>query len=150
MRGGRRTDAIPPLTRPEDMPPIRSQADLQRTWRSLMGPLGFAGRSLWLLVLDEHRRPTPVVLQVEELPPRPDPEVQSALVSVVSSVVEDAGQVAFLLARPGDDGLTEEDGAWATMLQEVARQAGAPVWAVHRANDRALLAIAPDDLAASA
>ena len=150
MRKGRRMDAIPPLTRPEDMPPIRSQTDLHRMWRSLMGPLGFGGRSLWIAVLDEHGRPTPRLLQVDEMPPRPDPEIQRGLVTVVSSVVENAGQVAFLLSRPGEDGLTDEDRAWATMLQDVERQAGAPVWPVHMANDRALVVIAPDDLAASA
>jgi hypothetical protein len=143
-------DAIPPLTRPEDMPPVRSQADLHRTWQSLLGPLGFAGRSLWFLVLDEHGRPTSRLLQVEEMPLRPEPEMHASLVRVVSSMAEDGGQVVFLLSRPGSDGLTEDDRAWASMLQEVARQAGVPVWPVHRANDRALLVLAPDDLSATA
>ncbi|HET6561287.1 MAG TPA: hypothetical protein VFG72_05380 [Marmoricola sp.] len=143
-------DAIPPLTHPDNMPPVRSQADLQRTWRALMGPLGFAGRSLWLLVLDGLGHPTPVILQVEEMPPRPDAEMGRSLVHVVSSVAEDAGQVVFLLSRPGRDGLTADDLAWALLLQDVARQAGMPVWPVHRANDHALVVIAPDDLSASA
>lgn len=143
-------DAIPPLTRPENMPPVRSQADLHRMWRSLMGPLGFGGRSLWLLVLDEHGRPTSRLLQVDEMPPRPDPGMQTSLVRVVSSMAGDAGQVVFLLSRPGGDGLTADDLAWASMLQEAAQLAGVPVWPVHRANDDALLVIAPDDLSASA
>jgi hypothetical protein len=143
-------DAIPPLTRPEDMPPVRSQTDLHRMWRSLMGPLGFGGRSLWLAVLDEHGRPTPRLLQVDEMPPRPDPDMQTSLVRVVSSMAEGAGQVVFLVSRPGGDGLTEDDLAWASMLQGAARRAGVPVWPVHRANDRALLVVTPDDLAASA
>jgi hypothetical protein len=119
-------------------------------WRSLMGPLGFSGRSLWLAVLDEHGRPTPKLLQVDGMPQRPDPEMQTSLVRVVSSMAEGAGQVVFLVSRPGGDGLTADDLAWASALQGVARQAGVPVWPVHRANDRALLAITPDDLAASA
>ncbi len=143
-------DASPPLTRPEDMPPIRNQADLHRTWRALMGPLGFAGRSLWLLVLDEDARPTPAILQVEDLPPRPDPQLGRSLAHVVSSVAEDACLAVFLLSRPGRDGLTADDLAWASMLQEVARQAGMPVWPVHRANDCALVVIAPDDLSVPA
>lgn len=143
-------DAIPPLTRPEDMPPVHSQSDLHRMWRTLMGPLGFGGRSLWLAVLDEHGRPTPRLLQVDEMPPRPDREMQASLVRVVSSMAEGAGQVVFLVSRPGSDGLTEDDVAWASALQTVARQAGIPVWPVHRANDRALLVVTPDDLSASA
>jgi hypothetical protein len=143
-------DAIPPLTRPEDMPPVRSQADLHGVWRSLMGPPGRGGRSLWLLVLDQRGRPTPRLLQVDELPPRPDPTTQGSLVRVVSALAGDAGQVVFLLSRPGGDGLTADDRAWASMLHEVAREAGVPVWPVHRANDRALVVIAPDDLTASA
>ena len=143
-------DAIPPLTRPEDMPPVRSQTDLHRMWRTLMGPLGFGGRSLWLAVLDEHGRPTPRLLQVDEMPPRPDPEMHASLVRVVASLAEGAGQVVFLVSRPGSDGLTEDDVAWASTLRTVARLAGIPVWPVHRANDRALLVVAPDDLSASA
>jgi hypothetical protein len=143
-------EAIPPLTRPEDMPPVRSQTDLHRMWRSLMGPLGFGGRSLWLAVLDEHGRPTPRLLQVDEMPPRPDPEMQASLVRIVSSMAEGAGQVVFLVSRPGSDGLTPDDLAWASMLQTAARRAGIPVWPVHRANDCALLVITPDDLSASA
>ena len=53
---------IPPLLSPDQMPPIRSQDDLHRHWRALMGPLGFSGRQLWLNVLGADRRPTPVLL----------------------------------------------------------------------------------------
>ncbi|MGZ5409007.1 MAG: hypothetical protein ACXWDJ_03280 [Aeromicrobium sp.] len=46
------TDYISPLRRPEDTPPIRTQDDLCRQWRSLMGKLGFSQRYLWALILD--------------------------------------------------------------------------------------------------
>ena len=32
-----------------DLPPIRTQADLTAVWTTLMGELGFASRSLWVL-----------------------------------------------------------------------------------------------------
>jgi hypothetical protein len=34
-------------------PVIRSQADLEALWKKLMGPGGFGGLSLWMLLIDD-------------------------------------------------------------------------------------------------
>lgn len=145
-------DDIPALTSPDDTPPVRTQQDLHRLWRALMGPLGFGGRSLWLALLHDDGRPTSVIVQVEDLPPLPDREQREHLARFCRMLLDQAGggQVVFLLSRPGRGGISEGDRRWAAALQDVVRRARLPVWPVHRADDVELVVIAPDDLAASA
>jgi hypothetical protein len=145
-------DQIPPRTTPENTAPVRTHADLHRLWRALMGPLGFGGRSLWVLILEPDGRPTGHLLQIEELPAAPDPHMLDDLTRFVSIAVAEVGpcQVAFLLSRPGRDGLTDGDREWAACVQEAVRTEGLPVWPMHRANDSELVVVAPDDLPASA
>jgi hypothetical protein len=146
-------DAIPPLTGPADTAPVRTQDDLQRLRRALMGPLGFGGRSLWLLVLDADNRPTPLIMQVEDLPPRPEIAQLDALVRMCRQILDGplgGGSVVLLLSRPGRCGLTADDAAWARGLHGAVRRAELPMWPIHRANDDELSVCTPDDLSASA
>ena len=144
-------DHIPPLTSAADVPPVRTQEDLHRLWRMLMGPLGFGGRSLWVHLLDAAGRPTPVILQVEDLPPLPDLGLHDGLRCIVDQLADGTGgSIAFLLTRPGRDGITVSERRWAVALTDVVRRAGLHVWPVHWANDVELGVVAPDDLAVSA
>jgi hypothetical protein len=146
-------DEIPPLQRPEDMPPIHSQADLHRLWRALMGELGFAARQLWLVMLDAHNRCTPVIQKVEELPDVPDPQTLDGLMTVCRGIVDEVlpgGSVAFLLARPGPAGLTASDRAWASGLATAVRDREVASHPVHLANDHEIRVYTPDDEVASA
>lgn len=144
-------DDIPPITSPDDLPPVRTQEDLHRVWRMLMGPLGFGGRSLWLLVLDENSRPTPALLQIEDLAPLPSRETRTDLKRFLGHLLPDRdGTAVFLLTRPGRAPITAGDRRWAQLLMEVVRRAKLPTWPVHCANDVELVVIAPDDLAAIA
>ena len=145
-------DEIPVLTRPEDQPPVRNQSDLHRLWRALMGPLGFGSRSLWLLVLEPDGHPTPIILQVTDMPPAPAPDDGENLAKFCEAVLDQLGevQIVFLLTRPGRAGITEGERRWAEVLHDVVRRVGMPAWPVHRANDHELVVIAPDDLADTA
>ena len=49
-------------------PIIHGQADLEDVWRNLMEPLGFSGRSLWLMFIDADDRAMPQLTQIEDLP----------------------------------------------------------------------------------
>lgn len=144
---------IPPLKRPEDMPPIHSQADLHQLWRALMGELGFGSNQLWMVVLDADGRCTPLIQQIKQVPDVPDPDLVEALMilsrRLFDEVVPD-GSVAFLWARPGRAGLGAADRAWATGLSTAARDAGVAAHPVHLANDQEIRAFTPDDEIASA
>jgi len=143
-----RDEDIPPLGRPEDMPPIRSQADLWRHWRALMGPLGFSERLLWFLSMDAGGRVTPVLQQITDLPRVPDRRLVDSLMQIFARICEDldGGSVAVLLSRPGPAGITPAERTWAGELTDAAAAARVALWPVHLANDQELVTVTPDDL----
>ena len=47
-------------------PTVRSQADLEAVWKHLMGPWGFGGHSVWMLVIDADDRPFPHITEITE------------------------------------------------------------------------------------
>lgn len=136
-----KSDEIPPLLPPDKMPRITNQATLERTWRALMGKLGFSEPQLWVMFLiDDHAAH---LMDVRELPDEPDPLFLRNLRKVVCGVVEET-ECAFLYCRPGGRGATESDQAWASGLSGLL----AGGWPVHLANDVELRVVAPDDLVA--
>jgi hypothetical protein len=139
---------IPPLLPVDQMPPIRSQHDLHRHWRALMGRLGFSQRYLWLQLIDSDQRATPLLMQIEEVPERPEPGMLDNLMVALSHLVaEDHGStIAPLVARPGPAGITAADHAWAAGLTAAARRGGIPMEPVHLATDEEVRIFAPDDL----
>ena len=146
------TDEVPPLRPPEQMPPIRSTADLRRHWRALMGPLGFSERLLWMIFLEADGRATPVISQVNELDPYPDEPFLTSLMQILHRLCDHIGDgsAALLLSRPGPAGATVSDRAWAESLSQAAHEAGVPIWPVHLANDEELVTWAAEESAAPA
>jgi hypothetical protein len=138
-------DEIPPLLPPDQMPPVTDQATLHRTWRALMGKLGFASRQIWVLFLDEGGQPLHATT-VERVPRRAWPADVLQLARVFASVDPHAAP-AFLYARPGSGPRTEEDLAWGRALATASRDAGIGRWPVHLANGDEITVVAPDDLA---
>ena len=143
-------DDIPPLLPPDQMPAIRTPADLHQTWRALMGELGFSDRRLWLLFLDPDGRLLGPLLSIEDLPDGPYDAPADDLVAVCREILDGpggGGSVAMLTTRPGSDQWHLGDRAWARYLTAGTHRLGGRVWPVHRANDHELVPVAPDDLA---
>jgi hypothetical protein len=142
--------AIPPLRRPEDMPPVRSQADLHRHWRALMGQLGFGERRIFLQLFLIDGTCTPVVLDITEIPDLPDPATADGLMRFCDLALRNFGEsgmrVGLLYARPGSRRRTSTDLGWATLLTDAARRHGIPLHPIHLANDEELTVVSPDDL----
>ncbi len=115
-------DDIPPLRRPEDMPPVGTQADLWRHWRALMDPLGFSERLLWITFFTADGRATPVLQQVSDLPRTPEPAMLDSLMFVLREVCDGLGDgsAALLISRPGRSGITAAERTWAQRLTEAA------------------------------
>jgi hypothetical protein len=128
-------------------PVVRSQSDLESVWKQLMGPWGFGGHSLWLLVIDADDHPFPQITEITEAEEPPDDEMVSSLATFLDGLAEDGRRFAFLRSRPGHSGLTADDKAWARSLYDAGRQAGVPLEVVHRACDRDLVAVPMDDVA---
>jgi hypothetical protein len=130
-------------------PVIQTQADLQTVWRTLMGPLGFGGHSIWLMFIGADDRPVPQLTQIEDAEEPPDTQALDGLAEVLRSVVDDlvpGGRVACLRSRPGRSAVTAEDRAWASGLYDACRRAGLPAEVVHLATDEELLPLPLDEL----
>ena len=132
-------------------PTIRSQSDLLDAWCHLMGPLGFSGHSIWLMLIGPDDRPFPHLTQIEEAEAPPGDEGVSGLGEMLSMLRDEfvpEGRIAFLRSRPGAAGITGNDRAWAQALCEAGWIAGVPVEVVHRACDVDLVPIPMDELLA--
>lgn len=142
--------AVPPRRRPEDMPPVSSQADLHRHWRALMGQLGFAQSRLYLQFFTIDGRCTPLILDITDLPDLPDGRMADALMRFCSETLDHLGQagmrVGILYARPGGRLPRTADLTWARLVTEGARRHGVPILPVHVANDEEVTVVTPDEL----
>lgn len=143
-------DDIPPLRPPESLPPLRTQADVDRFWRMIKGPWGFDEPQIWLHVIDRDGASTGLLTTVTELPPVPD---RLPLVSFVAAcrealpdVLDSGGMLSFLFARPGSDPMDDDDRCWARHILEACEAEEVPCRWVHFANSRAVCVFAPDDL----
>lgn len=142
---------VPPLTSPEDAPPIRDEADLTTRWRQLMGPGGFDTRRAWLAWFDAQGHQLPALMPIEDLPARPDPVLLPRLMEVLTGACPVGGSIAVLLSRPGSGAVTDDDRAWARALYAQARDARAravsvPLWPVHLATFDRVRPLTVDDL----
>ena len=141
-------DDIPPLLPPGDLPAVRTQADLRRAWRALMGRLGFPDRRLWLLFLDGEGRPGGPLLSIDNLPDGPYDLPVEDLVTICREILGGpggGGSVAMLITRPGTEPWHVGDRAWGRYLTAAAHRVGGTVWPVHRANDRELVAVPAEE-----
>jgi hypothetical protein len=130
---------------------IRNQSDVQRMWELLMQPLGFRSTSVWVTFVGDDDRPTRFLVEIAESEQLPEPHEVANLFAVLEQVCAEEGEgtsVAFLVSRPGRDGINAFDRALAARLISGARGSGLHCHPIHVANDAAVRAVTPDDLAA--
>lgn len=144
-------DDIPPLLPLHEVPPLRTQADLHRQWRALMGPLGFAGRRLWVLFLTPDDRPTELLMQIDDVPDQPRGGETDSLLLLCREVRTEhrLGRVAVLLSRPGSGAVRASDRRWGRALLDSARRLDVPLAPVHLATDDVVVPLTADDLLAA-
>jgi hypothetical protein len=126
---------------------ITSDADLHDLWRRLMGPGGFARRSLWLTFLEPDGRTQPLVVPIDDLPSEPDDGFLHAVGRIVDGLLADgtADSVPMLLSRPGYGPMTGADRRWARALI-AALGPDRQRWPLHLATTDQVQVFAPDDL----
>ncbi len=131
-------------------PTIRTQADLETTWRHLMRPLGFSKKSLWLMLIEPDGLAVPNLLEITDTAQPPDPDQRGQLATFLRSLADDVApagsRAAFLLSRPGDAAVAAGDRAWATALYDACREAGLPCEIVHLATDTDIRPLPLDEL----
>jgi hypothetical protein len=141
-------DDIPALLPIHEVPPLRTQADLHRQWRAMMGPLGFSARRLWLLFLEPDDRPTELLMQIDDIADSPRPGETDSLLRLCAEVrrEHDLGRVAVLISRPGDRSVRASDRRWGRALLESGHHVGVPLAPIHLATDDAVVPLTGDDL----
>jgi hypothetical protein len=142
---------VPPLTAPEDAPPVRSDADLLVRWRQLMGPWGFGRRSLWVLWFDPDGAQIPLVVPIDDIAEVPDERFLDNLMFIVDQVTraddaEGPVTVAMALSRPGSARLTDSDRCWARALRDHADRAAVHLWPLHLATRGVVRPLTLDDV----
>lgn len=128
---------------PQDQCPISDAAALAVRWRELLATEPYRTRCLWVLFLDQVRRPAGPVLLLEDLPDGPyDLQIED-LVGICEEILDgpggrDAlggtGSVALLLSRPGGAPWTVSDRAWGRFLTRAAAAVGSGHWPVRLAH----------------
>jgi hypothetical protein len=128
-------------------PLIQTQTDLERLWRRLMSPLGFADHSLWLVVIEDDR-PVPQLMRISAVTDLPGDDDVRVLAGVLEALAAPGLRFAFLTSRPGGGRPDPHDLAWARTLHRAGGRSGACVEVVHLAHDHDVLPIVLDDLLA--
>jgi hypothetical protein len=117
--------------------PVRSPLALTRRWASLLQPLVFDSRSLWLAWIGPDGRQSPVLLPVDDVPARPDLRLVSGLLGVHDEVAASLGSndvlLAMALCRPGEPVETEDDTDWLCAFHEVLGVELDQAWSLHLA-----------------
>lgn len=136
---------------PNFAPIIRTQADLEAAWRYLMGPWGFGGPSIWMLVVLADDSLLPHITEIEKADEPPDAVGVERFAEIISGLdLEPGERLAFLRSRPGGPDVTESDRAWAASLYASARMGGAPCEVVHLATEGDVRPLPADELPATA
>ncbi len=128
---------------------VTDEASLYELWQKLMGPGGFARRSIWMIFLEPDGRTIPSIQAIDEIPILPERLFVANLEDIAERLIEHdgVGSVAFLLSRPGSVNMSSGDRIWARSLQKLCRIGG---WPLHLATCDTIRAFAPDDLVESA
>jgi len=130
---------------------LATEADLERFWRGLMGPLGFARRAIWIAFVENDGRVLRQVVEIGDLPAMPAPVEVEGFAHTMVGLREERGvdRLAFLLVGPGRGAAARGDRAWAAALHGAAHAAGVRCEPVHLATDTDLVPLPIDDLVAA-
>lgn len=146
-------DPILPLRRPDEAPPVRTDEDVRRRWRSLMGDGGFGRTSLWVVWYDADGRQLPVVMPIDDLPEMLDAALLDNLIMILADPVNvGAASVALALSRPGPGIVTTADRDRANAILAAAERArrrgefSLKLWPIQLATANSVRTLTADDL----
>lgn len=112
--------------------PLHTDADLLRWARFVNHGVDPVRCTLWVLLLDEHDMPLPVILPIEDIPQAPDdeaPQVVRNLGKIAQDMIP-GGAMVLMLERPGLDQRMSADDAWHDLLRAELNAAGVRVRAI--------------------
>jgi len=101
--------------------PVRSDADVLARVASVIDEQARTLRALWLFFLDAEGLQNEVVVPIDCIPDRPDPQMVASVCYVVSQLFSGAdldGAAIITLSRPGRPELIDTDRRWLSALQQ--------------------------------
>lgn len=141
-------DPIIPLTRPDQMPPVRTTEDLRQRWRSVLGPGTFALPSVYMIWFDADGRQVPCIVPIDDLEDDLRPDLVRNLMIIADEVSQDAGaaSLALALTRPGPVTVSPVDRGRARALLAGGQSLSIKLWPLHLATENQVRQLAGDDL----
>src|SRR5215469_12513474 len=101
--------------------PVRTDADVLARVATVIDEQARTLRALWLFFLDANGLQNEVVVPIDCIPDRPDPQLVASVCYVVSQLfagTEPDGAAVITLSRPGVAELGDTDRRWLSALQK--------------------------------
>ncbi|HEX6443786.1 MAG TPA: hypothetical protein VF053_01765 [Streptosporangiales bacterium] len=110
--------------------PLLDEPALMQHIQFLLSHGAPGGRELWLIFLDDARRPVPTVTNIDDVPVAPERRLVVNLFEVIGKVLDESvigGSVAVVMERLGTPEITLTDRLWGASLRECARNGDIPM-----------------------
>jgi hypothetical protein len=110
--------------------PLVTDADVLRRVDRLLDGDSRRERGVWLMFLSGDGTQLPVVVPIDDVPERPDPQLVGNLCHMIADVLADAapdGSAVVTLTRPGSEAVDDTDRYWFRTLHGAAREQGVTV-----------------------
>ncbi|HVX52986.1 hypothetical protein [Nocardioides sp.] len=130
-------------------PILRTQADVEQLWRTLMQPLGWSRRAWWFALVGPDDHPLRQLGEFEDLPPQLPPEEVAQAARLWRGLLDEllpGGRVALLICRPGRGGPTIVDRDTAAAVYDACREAAVPLEVIHLATDEDVWPLPADEV----
>lgn len=132
-------------------PTLTSDADVTTMWRTIISPLGWHTRRLYIVFVDPEGRPNPQIVEVDEMPEGFGREDAEVFVDFLGHIVRDVdhldpGSAALMFARPGSALLTDDDRALCRELYAAAQRAAVRLELLHVGTDTEIVPAPMDEV----
>jgi lysophospholipase L1-like esterase len=110
--------------------PLSTDQDVLRRVDWLVDQHSRRNRTLWLLFLSSNGVTLPVVVPIDGVPERPDPQFVGNMCFVIADVLArqaPGGTAVVVLTRPGSESVDDTDRYWFRTIRDAAREHGASI-----------------------
>jgi hypothetical protein len=128
--------------------PLRTDDDILARVDELIGPEDRRRHSLWLFFFDREMRQMPVVVPIDDVPDRPDPQLVGNTCWIITQVLADTepgGSAVIALTRPGPAKFGAIERHWHSALVDQGRRHGTPLRMLCLATSDGTRELAPPD-----
>jgi hypothetical protein len=128
--------------------PLSTDQDVLRRVDRLLDQHSRRNRSLWLLFLSSDRMLLPVVVPIDGVPERPEPQLVGNICFVIADVLAHqapGGTAVIVLTRPGSETVDDTDRYWFRTIHTAAEEHGAAIRMLSLATQTGVRQLTVDD-----